>query len=115
MQHVQAHVAHYAVKSFDLCNADLAPDAMLLQDEIAGYVEKLQNHRAGREEGIVNKMIKYGGLAILDMLAGLVETLWTTEMVLGHWHAGFIVNIFKNGDAKDPSKYRGITLLNVVG
>ena len=60
-------------------------------------------------------MLKYGGLAILDMLAGLVETLWTTEMVLEHWHAGDIVNIFKKGDKKDPSKNRGITLLNVVG
>ena len=59
-------------------------------------------------------MLKYGGPAILDMLAGLVENLWTTEMVLGHWHAGDIVNIFKKGDRKDPGNYRGIILLNVV-
>ena len=44
----------------------------------------LRNHKAGREEGVVNKMLEYGGLAILDMLAGIVETLWTTEMVLEH-------------------------------
>ena len=49
------------------------------------------------------------------MLAVLVETLWTTEMVLGHWHAGDIVNLFKKGDKQDPGNYRGITLLNVVG
>ena len=48
------------------------------------------------------------------MLAGLVKTLWTTEMVPGHWRAGDIVNIFKKGDKKDPGNYRGITLLNVV-
>ena len=59
-------------------------------------------------------MLKYGGSAILDMLAGLVETLWTTEMVPGHWRAWDIVNIFKKGDKKDPGNYRGITLLNVV-
>ena len=53
---------------------------------------------AGTEEGIVNEMLKYGGPAILDMLAELVEALWTTEMVPGHWRAGDIVNIFKKGD-----------------
>ena len=78
-------------------------------------VEKLRNHKASLEESIVNEMLKYGDLAILDMLAGLVETLWTTEMVPRHWRAGDIVNIFKKGDRKDPGNYRGITLLNVVG
>ena len=115
MRHVQAQVAHYAVRSFDLGNADPTLDAVPSRDEIAGCVEKLRNHKAGTEEGIVNEMLKYGGPAILDMLAGLVETLWTTEMVPGHWRAGDIVNIFKKGDRKDPGNYRGITLLNVVG
>ena len=43
-------------------------------------------------------MLKYGGPAILDTLAGLVDTLWSTELVPGHWRAGDIVNIFKKGD-----------------
>ena len=60
-------------------------------------------------------MLNYGGPAIPDMVAGLVETLWTTEMVPGHWRAGDIVNIFKKGDEKDPGNYRGNTLLNMVG
>ncbi|CAL5222202.1 g4532 [Coccomyxa viridis] len=60
-------------------------------------------------------MLKYGGPALLDMLAGLVETLWTTELVPVPWRSGDIVNIFKKGDKKDPGNYRGITLLNVVG
>ena len=42
-------------------------------------------------------------------------TLWTTEMVPGHWRAGDIVTIFKKGDREDPGNYRGINLLNVVG
>ena len=78
-------------------------------------MEKLRNHKAGTEEGIVNEMLKFGGPAILDMLAGLVETLWSTEPVPGHWRAGDSVNIFKTGDKKDPGNYRGITLLNMVG
>ena len=83
--------------------------------KLQAVVEKLRNHKAGTEEGIVNEMLKYGGPAILDMLAGLVETLWTTEMVPGHWRAGDIVNIFKKGDKKDPGNYRGITLAECGG
>ena len=37
------------------------------------------------EEGIVNKMLKYGGPAILDgWIAGRAETLWTMDMVPKH-------------------------------
>ena len=73
MLHVQARVAQYTVRSHDSCNADSALDAVPCRGEIAGVVEELRNHKAGTEEGIVNEMLKYGGPAILDMLAGLVE------------------------------------------
>ena len=63
---------------------------------------------------IVNEMLEDGGPAILDMLAGLVETLWSTELVPGHWRAGDIVNIYKKGNKKGPGNCRGITLLNMV-
>ena len=75
MLYVQAQVAQYSVRSHDPCNADSTLDAIPCRGEIAGAVEKLQNQKAGTEEGIVNEMLKYGGPAILDMLAGLVETL----------------------------------------
>ena len=115
MRHVQARIADYIERSHDPGNADAALDAVPSRDEIAGCVERLRNHKAGTEEGIVNEMLKYGGPALLDMLAGLVETLWTTELVPVPWRSGDIVNIFKKGDKKDPGNYRGITLLNVVG
>ena len=31
------------------------------------------------------------------------------------WREGLIVSLFKKGNTEDPSNYRGITLLNVVG
>ena len=46
-------------------------------------MERLRDHEAGTEEGIVIDMLKYGGPTLLDVLAGLVEALWTTELVLG--------------------------------
>ena len=77
-------------------------------------MEELRNYKASTKKSIVNEMLKYGGLNILDMLARLVETLWFTKMVPEHWHAGDIVNIFKKGDRKDPSNSRGNTLVRVV-
>ena len=115
MRYVHAQVAQYTVRSHDPGDADSTLDAVPSRDEIADVVEKLKNHKARTEEGIVNEMLKYGGPAVLDMLAGLMETLWSTELVPGHWRAGDIVNIFKKGDKKDPGNYRGITLLNMVG
>ena len=115
MRHVQAQVADYNERSHDPSNADTALDAVPSRDEMAGSVERLRDHKARTEEGIVNEMLKYGGPTLLDMLAGLVKTLWTTELVPGPWRSGDIVNIFKKGDKKDPGNYRGITLLNVVG
>jgi hypothetical protein len=54
---------------------------MPFRDKIAGCVERLQ---AGTE-------LNSGGPALLDMLAGLVETLWTTELVPVPWRSGDIV------------------------
>ena len=52
--------------------------------------------------------------AILDMLAGLVDALWTTELVSGHWRAGYIVNITRKDDKEDFVIHGGVTALNVV-
>ena len=54
MRYVQAQVAQYTVRSHDPNDADSTLDAVPSQDNIAGVVEKLRNHKAGTEEGIVN-------------------------------------------------------------
>ena len=70
MRHVQAQVAHYAVRSFDLADADPALDAVPSRDEIASCVEELRNHKASAEEGIVNEMLKYGAQPSWTCLLG---------------------------------------------
>jgi hypothetical protein len=54
------------------------------------------NHKAGTEEGI--EMPKYGGPAVLVMLAGLVGTVWRTELVPGHWRDSRLSEWLQNHD-----------------
>ena len=52
---------------------------------------------------------------MVDLIEQLFSVIWQEEIVPRQWRDGFIVNIFKKGDRKDPGNYRGITLLGVVG
>ena len=49
------------------------------------------------------------------LLEQLFSVIWREENVPKQWREGLIVNLFKKGDREDPSNYRGITLLSVVG
>ena len=49
------------------------------------------------------------------MVKQLFTVIWRDEFVPPQWREGLIVNLFKKGDKEDPGKYRGITLLSVVG
>ena len=66
------------------------------------------------QEGVVSKMLESEDPAMQDMLAVLVNTFRTTELVPGHWRAGYTVNISKKSDKEDIAVHRGVTLLNVV-
>ena len=68
-----------------------------------------------RSDGIVGELLKYGGSGMVDLLEQLFSVIWQEEIVPRQWREGLIVNIFKKGDREDPTNYRGITLLSVVG
>ena len=78
-------------------------------------VRKLKNNKTGGSDGIVGKLLKYDGSGMVDLLEQLFSVIWQEEIVPKQWRDGLIVNIFKKGDREDPSNYRGITLLSVVG
>ena len=52
---------------------------------------------------------------MVNLLEQLFSVIWQEEIVPRQWRDDLIVNIFKKGDREDPSNYRGITLLSVVG
>ena len=49
------------------------------------------------------------------LLHQLFSVIWREEIVPLQWREGLMVNLFKKGDKEYQGKYRGITLLNVVG
>ena len=63
----------------------------------------------------MGELLKYGGLGMVCLLEHLFSVVWHEETVPRQWREGLIVNLFKKGDREDPSSYRGITLLSVVG
>ena len=63
----------------------------------------------------MGKLLKYGGIEMVYLLEKIYSVIWYKEYVPRQWREGFIVNLFKKGDREDPSNYRGITLLSVVG
>ena len=79
--------------------------------EIAKCVRKLKNNKTGGSDGIVGKLLKYGGSEMVHLLSAI----WQEEIVPRQWRDDHIVNIFKEGDREDPGNYRGINLLSVVG
>ena len=114
MWQVQAQLAYHAVRSHDFDNVDSSTNpAISSRNETASRV-KLRHHKIGTQAGIVSAMPESKDPAILDMLAGLVDALWTTELISGHWRAGYIVNITKKGDKEDFVTHGGVTALNVV-
>ena len=66
----------------------------------------------------MNEVFKYGGEVMLDSLFKLFNFIFRSEKFPLSWARGLIVPLFKGGseEAKyDPGKYRGITLLSVLG
>ena len=84
--------------------------------KLQSVLEKLKIIRLVHgSDGIVGELLKYGGFGMVDLLEQLFLVIWQEDIVPRQWRDGLIVNIFKKGDREDPSNYRGITLLSVVG
>ena len=75
----------------------------------------MKNNKTGGNDGLVGELLKYGGVAIVDLLELLFSVVWQEEVVPRNWREGLIVSLFKKEDTEDPVNYRGITLLSVVG
>ena len=62
-----------------------------------------------------SEMMKYSKNVLLSKIAKLFNLLLDCEDYPETWNHGLIHSIHKNGSKKDPSNYRGITLLSSLG
>ena len=88
-------------------------------NEVTEEIKKLKRGKATGEDDYMNEIFKYGGTKIQEATWKLCNEIWMhDERFPLEWARGQIFPIFKGGpeDYKhDPMKYRGITLLSVLG
>ncbi|MCG8047974.1 MAG: reverse transcriptase family protein, partial [Candidatus Thiodiazotropha endolucinida] len=84
-------------------------------DEINKAVKTLKNSKSGGPDLILNEFLKYGINSLRPYLHRLFNVILTTGVFPSCWGEGYIVPLFKKGDAENVENYRGITLLSVVG
>ena len=98
---------------FDSLNIDL--NKPISEDEVVDIIAELKQGKAAGVDAMINEIFRYGGPGIGKATARLCEEMFRVERVPTDWARGLIFPLFKDGDARVPDNYRGITLLSVVG
>ncbi|CAF1534892.1 unnamed protein product [Adineta ricciae] len=83
--------------------------------EVSLAIKSLKSGKAAGIDEIRPEMLKAlkdGGIRWLTRICGVV---WKSGEAPNDWQTGIVVPIFKKGDQRDCSNYRGITLLSLPG
>uniref|UniRef100_A0A3P8SLN3 Reverse transcriptase domain-containing protein n=1 Tax=Amphiprion percula TaxID=161767 RepID=A0A3P8SLN3_AMPPE len=83
--------------------------------EVAEVVKKLLGGRAPGVDEIRPEFLKALDVVGLSWLTRLCNIAWTSGAVPLDWQTGVVVPLFKKGDRRVCSNYRGITLLSLPG
>ena len=79
-------------------------------------MKKLNNGKAAGDDGIVGEMLKSGEDVVCKWLSRIFNICWERGEVPRDWRAAVVLPVYKGkGDMKECCKYRGISILNVVG
>jgi len=100
---------------FDLGNMAEEINKPIDYSEVVAVIAKQKNGKAAGIDGLVSEIIKYGGDAVSKATWRLCEEMFRVERIPRDWARGLIFPLHKEGDARAPDNYRGITLLSVVG
>lgn len=81
-------------------------------DEVEQALNKLKSGRAAGQDQIPTKLVKYGGVSVVQALTQLINKCWE-EQVPDEWRQGMIVKLLKKGNITCCSNWCGIMLLSV--
>lgn len=84
-------------------------------DEVARKVSKLKAGKSAGVDEIRTEFLKNSGLAGIQWLHRILNLAMKSLVVPADWSYAVIAPIFKKGNRKICSNYRGISLLSVVG
>jgi hypothetical protein len=101
-------------------------DRPFTAQEVFVAIRKLRMGSAPGEDGILADIIKTAadavnnsklraGNTVVDAMTLLFNFMFTNEVWPERWSTGVITPLFKDGSRLDPSNYRPITLLSIMG
>ncbi|TWW67426.1 HEAT repeat-containing protein 3 [Takifugu flavidus] len=94
---------------------DLGIGSHISGAEVAEVVKKLLGGKAPGVDEIRLEFLKALDVVGLSWLTRLCNIAWTSGAVPLDWQTGVVVPLFKKGDRRACSNYRGITLLSLPG
>ncbi|XDV17602.1 hypothetical protein PO909_023436 [Leuciscus waleckii] len=90
-------------------------DSSITQAEVSEVVKKLFGGKARGVDEIRPEYLKSLDVAGLSWLTRLCNIAWRSGTVPLDWQTGVVIPLFKKGDRRVCSNYRGITLLSLPG
>ena len=87
----------------------------ILQEEVMTAIKNLKNGKAAGVDEIRSEMLKAMGSEGCEWLTRIINVAWKTGKAPKDWQQGIVVPLFKKGDHRECSNYRGITLLSQAG
>ncbi|KAK3525971.1 hypothetical protein QTP70_011784 [Hemibagrus guttatus] len=94
---------------------DSEVDSFITQAEVTEVVQQLLGGKAPGVDEIRPEYLKSLDVVGLSWLTRLCNIAWRSGTVPLDWATGVVVPLFKKGDRRVCSKYRGITLLSLPG
>ena len=85
------------------------------QDEISSAITRLKNNKSPGRDDVLNELLKSGKEKLISPLGKLFNTILHSGNFPKEWSFGFIIPLYKKGDANLTENYRGITLLPSLG
>ena len=94
---------------------NLGEDEVFTAAEVATAIKGVTSGKAAGEDKIRPEMLKaLTGEGIL-WLTRVCQVAWKLGKTPRDWQTGVIISIFKKGDRKQRTNYKGISLLNLPG
>ncbi|KAK3539668.1 hypothetical protein QTP70_011124 [Hemibagrus guttatus] len=94
---------------------DSEVDSFITQAEVTEVVQQLLGGKAPGVDEICPEYLKSLNVVGLSWLTRLCNIAWRSGTVPLDWATGVVVPLFKKGDRRVCSNYRGITLLSLPG
>ncbi len=82
-------------------------------DEVCTAIRQLRNNRAPGEDGIPAEVYKTCLDSLGPRLHRTITKVWLCEAILNNWSETVLLPLFKKGDKRICSDYRGISLIDV--